>query len=226
MKLRLIVISLFIVSVFIFFFFGLNQYISLDYLKTQQAMIAAYHHANPVTTAFIFFTIYIAITALSLPGAAIMTLAGGVIFGLFVGTLIVSFASTIGATLAFLVSRFLFRELLQKKFAERLQIINQGIKEDGAFYLFTLRLVPIFPFFIVNLLMGLTPIKTSIFFIISQIGMLAGTVVYVYAGTQLAKINTLEDILSVELLVAFSLIGLLPLISRKVIAAIITRVKS
>lgn len=226
MKLRLTVIGLFAVAVFIFFFFGLHQYVSLDYLKTQQAMIVAYYHANPVTTGSIFFAIYIAITALSLPGAAIMTLAGGVIFGLFVGTLIVSFASTIGATLAFLLSRFLFRDFLQKKFAERLQIINQGIKEDGALYLFTLRLVPIFPFFIVNLLMALTPIKTSTFFIISQIGMLAGTVVYVYAGTQIAKINALEDILSVELLVAFCLIGLLPLISKKATAMIRIRLKS
>jgi len=146
-----------------------------------------------------------------------MTLTGGAIFGLLKGTLLVSFASTIGATLAFLASRYLFRKSLQQRFATRLQVINQGIEKDGAFYLFTLRLVPAFPFFIINIVMGLTPIKTLTFFLVSQIGMLAGTIVYVNAGTQLAQIGTLKDIFSPELIISFTLLGVFPLISKKTI---------
>ena len=146
-----------------------------------------------------------------------MTLAGGAIFGLLKGTLLVSFASTIGATLAFLAARYLFRKPLQQKFATRLQVINQGIEKDGAFYLFTLRLVPAFPFFIINIVMGLTPIKTLTFFLVSQLGMLVGTIVYINAGTQLAQVNTLKDIFSPELIISFTLLGVFPLIAKKVI---------
>ena len=217
MKIKIAFIGLIAFLVFIFFYFGFYQYASLDFLKTQQASIAEHNASHPLYTASIFFITYIVITGLSLPGAAILTLAGGAIFGLIKGTLLVSFASTIGATLAFLASRFLFRESLQQKFAVRLRIINQGIEKDGAFYLFTLRLVPAFPFFIVNLVMGLTPIKTLTFFIVSQVGMLAGTIVYIYAGTQLAQINALNDIFSPELIIAFTLLGLFPLIAKKTI---------
>ena len=223
MKIKIAFISLIALLIFIFFYFGLHQYANLDSLKAQQAIITEYNNTAPLTAALIFFTVYIVITGLSLPGAAIMTLAGGAVFGLLKGTLLVSFASTIGATLAFLISRYLFREPLQQRFAERLHVINQGIEKDGAFYLFTLRLVPAFPFFIVNLIMGLTPIKTLTFFIVSQVGMLAGTIVYVYAGTQLAQINALNDIFSPELIIAFTLLGLFPLIAKKTIDFIQSR---
>lgn len=217
MKIKIVLISLIALLVFIFFYSGLYQYADLDFLKKQQAYITDYKTSNPYYAALIYFFVYIVITGLSLPGAVILTLAGGAIFGLLMGTLLVSFASTIGATLAFLASRFLFRESLQKKFSDKLKVINQGIENDGAFYLFTLRLVPAFPFFIINVIMGLTPIKTLTFFIISQIGMLPGTIVYIYAGTQLAKINTLDDIFSPELILSFTLLGLFPLIAKKTI---------
>ncbi len=217
MKFKIALISLIALLVFIFFYFGFHQYTNLEFLKTQQATITEYNASYPLYTALIFFITYVAVTGLSLPGAVIMTLTGGAIFGLLKGTLLVSFASTIGATLAFLASRYLFRKSLQQRFATRLQVINQGIEKDGAFYLFTLRLVPAFPFFIINIVMGLTPIKTLTFFLVSQIGMLAGTIVYVNAGTQLAQIGTLKDIFSPELIISFTLLGVFPLISKKTI---------
>lgn len=217
MKFKIALISLIALLVFIFFYFGFHQYTNLEFLKTQQATITEYNASYPLYTALIFFITYVAVTGLSLPGAVIMTLTGGAIFGLLKGTLLVSFASTIGATLAFLASRYLFRKSLQQRFATRLQVINQGIEKDGAFYLFTLRLVPAFPFFIINIVMGLTPIKTLTFFLVSQIGMLAGTIVYVNAGTQLAQIDTLKDIFSPELIISFTLLGVFPLISKKTI---------
>ncbi len=217
MKSKIALICLIAFLVFIFFYFGFHQYANLEFLKTQQTTITKYNASYPLYTALIFFITYIAVTGLSLPGAAIMTLTGGAIFGLLKGTLLVSFASTIGATLAFLASRYLFRKSLQQRFATRLQVINQGIEKDGAFYLFTLRLVPAFPFFIINIVMGLTPIKTLTFFLVSQIGMLAGTIVYVNAGTQLAQIGTLKDIFSPELIISFTLLGVFPLITKKII---------
>ena len=223
MKFKIAFICLIALLIFIFFYFGFHQYANLEFLKTQQEHIAEYNITHPIYAALIFFITYIAVTGLSLPGAAIMTLAGGAIFGLLKGTLLVSFASTIGATLAFLASRYLFREPLQQRFEKRLQVINHGIERDGAFYLFTLRLVPAFPFFIVNLVMGLTPIKTLTFFLVSQVGMLAGTMVYVNAGTQLAHIHALKDIFSPELIISFTLLGIFPLIAKKAIDFIQSR---
>jgi pyruvate/2-oxoglutarate dehydrogenase complex dihydrolipoamide dehydrogenase (E3) component/uncharacterized membrane protein YdjX (TVP38/TMEM64 family) len=195
----------------------LDQYLSLGYLKSQQAAIEQTFHANPLLTAALYFLIYVAVTALSLPGAAVMTLAGGAIFGLLWGTVLVSFASTLGATLAFLVSRFLLRDMVQSRFGEKLKAINAGVERDGGFYLFTLRLVPAFPFFVINLVMGLTPMKTRTFYWVSQVGMLAGTVVYVNAGTQLARIESLSGILSPGLIASFVLLGVFPLIARKLV---------
>lgn len=195
----------------------LDQYLSLAYLKSQQAAIDQYFLANPAFTAALYFLIYVAVTALSLPGAAVMTLAGGAIFGLLWGTVLVSFASTLGATLAFLVSRFLLRDVVQSRFGDKLKSINAGVERDGGFYLFTLRLVPAFPFFVINLLMGLTPMKTRTFYWVSQLGMLAGTIVYVNAGTQLAQIETLSGILSPGLIASFVLLGIFPLIARKIV---------
>ncbi|MPM75767.1 hypothetical protein SDC9_122761 [bioreactor metagenome] len=162
-----------------------------------------------------YFIIYVVATALSLPGAALLTLAGGAIFGLLWGTVIVSFASTLGATLAFLMSRFLLRDWVSQRFGQRLDAIDEGVKREGAFYLFTLRLVPVFPFFLINLLFGLTAMNARTFFWVSQIGMLAGTLVYVNAGTQLARLDSLSGILSPALLGSFALLGVFPLIARK-----------
>jgi pyruvate/2-oxoglutarate dehydrogenase complex dihydrolipoamide dehydrogenase (E3) component/uncharacterized membrane protein YdjX (TVP38/TMEM64 family) len=214
---RIFVLAIIAILVVGFFAFDLGQYFSLAFFKSKQAEIDAFYRANPAQTALIFFLVYVAVTGLSLPGAAIMTLVAGAIFGVLWGTVIVSFASTIGATLAFLASRFLFRDLVQKRFGRSLVAVNRGVEKDGAFYLFTLRLVPAFPFFVINLVMGLTPIGTLTFFLVSQVGMLAGTVVYVNAGTQLAQIQSLSGILSPELIASFTLLGVFPLIAKKVV---------
>ncbi|MCI0505614.1 MAG: FAD-dependent oxidoreductase [Gammaproteobacteria bacterium] len=198
-----------------YFVFGLGQYLTLDYLKSQQTEFIKFYYSNQLLTIGVYFAIYVTVTALSLPGAAIMTLAAGAIFGIAMGTLIVSFASTIGATLAFLFSRFLLRNFIQNRFQDKLISINDGIRKDGAFYLFTLRLIPLFPFFIINLLMGVTPIKTLQFFLVSQIGMLPGTIVYVNAGSQIAAIDSLRGILSPGLVTAFVLLGIFPLLAKK-----------
>ena len=206
-----------------FFAIDLGRYFSLDYFKSQQAAIEAYRAAHPGLTAGIFFAVYVAVTGLSLPGAAILTLVGGAIFGLLWGAVIVSFASTLGATLAFLVARFALRDWVQSQFGVRLKAINAGIEKEGGFYLFTLRLIPIFPFFAINLVMGLTPIRAWTFYWVSQIGMLAGTLVYVNAGTQVARIDSLRGILSPGLLISFALLGVFPLIAQKIVSAVKAR---
>lgn len=200
-----------------FFIFDLGQYFSLEYIKANQASFNQYYSENPVLTIAIFFAVYVAVTALSIPGAAIMTLAGGALFGLSAGLIIISFASTIGATLAFLFSRFLLRDSIQARFGQQLESINKGIEKEGAFYLFTLRLVPVLPFFVINLGMGLTPLKAWTFYWVSQLGMLAGTAVYVNAGTQLGQLESLSGILSPGILLSFALLGIFPLIAKKII---------
>ncbi len=217
---RLLLILLIITLISIWFIFDLGQFLTLDYFKGQQASIEAWKSENPLTAAALYAATYITVAALSLPGAAILTLVGGAIFGLLWGTVIVSFASTIGATLAFFVSRFLLQNWVQQRFGNKLKTINEGIKKEGAFYLFTLRLVPLFPFFIINLLMGLTPIRAVTFYWVSQVGMLAATLVYVNAGTQLAQIESLQGILSPELLFSFILLGLFPLLAKKILTQI------
>ena len=206
-----------------YFALDLGRFLSLDYFKGQQVAIESWRAAHPLQAALAFFIVYVAVTGLSLPGAAVMTLAGGAVFGLFWGLLLVSFASSLGATLAFLASRFLLRDWVQKRFGEHLRAINAGIGRDGGFYLFTLRLVPIFPFFVINLMMGLTPLRTWSFYWVSQLGMLAGTLVYVNAGTQLAKIDSLAGILSPALLGSFVLLGIFPLIAKKIVDALAAR---
>ncbi len=203
-----------------FFAFDLGRFLSLAAIKQHQAALAALHAERPAAVLGTFFAAYVAVTALSLPGAAVMTLAAGAIFGLAVGTVLVSFASSLGATLAFLSSRYVFRAGVQRRFGARLADVNAGIERDGAFYLFSLRLVPLFPFFAVNLLMGLTGMRAGTFYLVSQVGMLAGTVVYVNAGTQLSKIDSLRGILSPGLLASFALLGLFPLAARKAVDAI------
>ena len=200
-----------------FFAFDLGQYLNLQTLKTQQAAIQSFHANSPLLSVAAYFVIYVVTTALSLPGAVLLTLAGGAVFGLLWGTVIISFASTIGATLAFLMSRFLLRDWVAKRFGQRLTAIDEGVRREGAFYLFTLRLVPVFPFFLINLLLGLTTMKARTFYWVSQVGMLAGTIVYVNAGTQLGKLDSLSGILSPGLLGSFVLLGIFPLIARKIV---------
>ena len=206
-----------------FFIFDLEQYFTLEFFRSQREAIDGYFQAHPWQTTLIYFLIYVAVTGLSLPGAAVMTLVGGAIFGIVWGTVVVSFASTIGATLAFVVSRFLLRDYVQNRFGGSLKAVNEGVRKDGAFYLFTLRLVPLFPFFVINLVMALTPIRIGTFFIVSQIGMLAGTIVYVNAGTQLAKVESLSGILSPGLILSFTLLGLFPLLAKKLVEAVKAR---
>ena len=209
--------------VVVYFAFDLGRFFSLEYVKQRQTDFAALYGEHPWAVTGAFFAVYVAVTGLSLPGAAILTLAAGAIFGLLIGTVVVSFASSIGATLAFLVSRYVLRDSVQAKFGARLVDINKGIEKDGAFYLFTLRLVPLIPFFVINLLMGLTRMKTAVFYVASQIGMLAGTIVYVNAGTQLARIDSLRGILSPGLLGSFVLLGVFPLIAKKIVSVIQSR---
>ncbi len=203
-----------------FFIFDLQNYLTLEALKAQQEAIGTYRSNHPGMAVAIYALIYIAVTGLSLPGAAILTLAGGAVFGLLWGTVIVSFASTIGATLAFLAARFLFRDAVKARFGERLKAIDAGVAKEGALYLFTLRLVPVFPFFVINLAMGLTNLKTLTFYWVSQVGMLAGTLVYVNAGTQLGQLESLSGILSPGLIGSFVLLGMFPLLANKIVDAI------
>ncbi|MDA0147185.1 TVP38/TMEM64 family protein [Vibrio sp. LaRot3] len=191
---------------------------TLENAKAQQAALADFISENFLVAAAIYFATYVAITAFSIPGAAVVTLLGAALFGFWTSLLLVSFASTLGATLAFLSSRFLLRDWVQGKFGDKLNAINQGVGRDGAFYLFSLRLIPVFPFFLINLLMGLTPISTARFYLVSQIGMLPGTAVYLNAGTQLAQIESLSGIVSPSVLASFALLGVFPIIAKWVMA--------
>ncbi|HRP86172.1 MAG TPA: FAD-dependent oxidoreductase [Gammaproteobacteria bacterium] len=193
---------------------GAGDALTLEQLKVRQAELEAWTRANLWLASLLYFAGYVVVVALSIPGAAVMTLAAGALFGLLHGTVLVSFASTFGATLAFLVARFLLREPLRARYGERLRAFDAGIERDGAFYLFSLRLVPLFPFFMINLLAGLTALRTWTYFWVSQLGMLPGTIVYVYAGTQLARIDSPGDVLSPGLVGAFALVGLMPLLMR------------
>ena len=213
---RWLALGLLVAAVVLFFAFDLGQYLNLEAIKARQAQLEGWRAAQPLQAALIFFGAYVLVTALSLPGATVMTLAGGAIFGLGWGTLLISFASSIGATLAFLASRWLLGGWVQERFADRLKAFNEGMERDGAFYLFTLRLVPLVPFFVINLAMGLTRIRPLTFYGVSQLGMLPATLVYVNAGTQLAQIDSLAGIVSPGLLASLVLLGVFPLVARKV----------
>lgn len=217
---KLALVLLLALAIGLYFALDFGQYLNLPALKAQQQNIEAFRTANPGLAIFGYFTIYVLATALSLPGATLLTLAGGAVFGLWWGLLIISFASSIGATLAFLISRYLLRDWVSQRFGGRLKAIDDGIAREGAFYLFTLRLVPIFPFFLINLLLSLTAMKARTFYWVSQLGMFAGTVVYVNAGTQLGKIESLSGIVSPTLLGSFILLGVFPLIARKIVERI------
>jgi pyruvate/2-oxoglutarate dehydrogenase complex dihydrolipoamide dehydrogenase (E3) component/uncharacterized membrane protein YdjX (TVP38/TMEM64 family) len=215
---KLALLVLIAAAIAAFFALGLQRYLSLEFFQQQRAAIDAFYAAHPVQTMAAYLLIYVAVAALSLPGAAVMTLVGGALFGFWVGLVLVSFASSIGATLAFLAARLVLRDWVQGKFGDKLAPINAGIEREGAFYLFALRLVPLFPFFIVNLLMGLTKLRTATFYWVSQLGMLAGTAVYVYAGTQLGQFK-----ISGGLIFAFVLLGIFPLIAKRVLDALKAR---
>ena len=220
---RVLLVTAIAIAIVAFFYFDVQEFFSLEYVKSQQATGATYYAANRWQTIAIYVAVYVSVAALSLPGAAILTLGAGVLFGLPAGTIIASFASSIGATLAMLAARFVLRDSVQSRFGDRLKAINQGVEKDGAFYLFALRLVPVFPFFVINLVMGLTKIPARTFYWVSQVGMLAGTIVYVNLGTQLARIDSLAFVLKPGLLLSFVLLGLFPLIAKKVVLAVKAR---
>ena len=223
MKTRIALLALLIIAVAGFFIADLDHYFSLAGARALQDEVLVWRTEQPLLLAAIMFVVYVAIAALSLPGAAVMTLLVGASFGLGWGLLIVSFASSIGATLAFLMTRYILRDSVQARFGERLQTINAGVERDGMFYLFSLRLVPVFPFFLINMLMGLTPLKTRQFYWVSQLGMLPGTVIFVNAGSQLSELNSLSGILSPALLASFVLLGIFPFIAKWLLAVIKAR---
>ena len=216
-KIKIGLLIVIMLAILAFFFYDIQQYATLDYIKAKQQNIFEYYKQNIFFVLVLFIFLYVLVTALSLPVATFLTLLGGALFGFSTGLIIVSFASTIGATLAFLMARFLAQNYVQKYYKKQLSKINKKFKSEGAFYLFALRLVPVFPFFIINVVMGLMTIKTWTFYWVSQLGMLPGTIVYVYAGTQLAQIEIFSDITSPSMLIAFALLGLFPLIAKNFI---------
>ncbi len=223
MRSKLLLLSIIVIAIAGFFLAGIDQYFSLAGARSLQADVLVWRAEQPLLLAVIMFAVYIAIAALSLPGAAVMTLLVGASFGLGWGLLIVSFASSLGATLAFLMTRYILRDSVQARFGDRLQTVNDGVERDGMFYLFSLRLVPVFPFFLINMLMGLTPIKTRQFYWVSQLGMLPGTVIFVNAGSQLSELNSLSGILSPMLLASFVLLGVFPFVAKWLLAMIKAR---
>ncbi len=209
-----LILGLILIAVIVALATTFGQYLTLDNAKAQQALLADYIDQHVVTAALIYFLSYVFITAFSIPGAAVVTLLGAALFGFWLSLLLVSFASTIGATLAFLSSRYLLKEWVQTRFGDKLHAVNQGMARDGAFYLLSLRLIPVFPFFLINLLMGLSPIALTRYYWVSQLGMLPGTAVYINAGTQLAQIDSLSGIISPAVLLSFALLGLFPLLMK------------
>lgn len=221
---KIIILVVIAVAVACYFIFDLGQYLNLETLQTKKQHLENLYKQNSVFFIIGFFLIYVISTSISIPGAAILTLSAGFIFGSIVGTIIVSFASAIGATIAMIIARTLLGQSLQTKYKKQLATINKGIENDGPLYLLSLRLIPIFPFFLINLLMGLTTMPVIKYYIFSQIGMLAGTFVYVNAGTALAEINQLSDILSPKIFLSFALLGLLPIIV-KFVMSILKKIK-
>ena len=215
---KLIIVLIVIGLITAFRIFHLDTYLSLSYLKESRDKFEIMYAGNRVAVIAAYIIIYILVTSLSLPGAAVLSLAAGSLFGLLTGTIVVSFASTIGATLACAVSRYILRDWVQNKFGDRLKTVNEGIEKEGSFYLFTLRLIPVFPFWLINMIMGLTKMPLKTYYWVSQTGMLPGTLVFVNAGKELAKINSLSGIFSPGLILSFALLGLFPIAARKLIA--------
>jgi uncharacterized membrane protein YdjX (TVP38/TMEM64 family) len=216
-KAKLLVALLIVALISAVFVLGLHQYLSLDFLRAQQQSMQIFVEQNLTGAAVAFFFLYVTVAALNIPGAAIMTLAAGAVFGVVVGVIVVSFASAVGATLAFLLSRYLLRDYVERKFSWATEKINRGVEREGGYYLFTLRLVPVFPFFVINMVMALTRLQTQTFYWVSQIGMFPATVVYVNAGTQLGRIEDAADILSPAVLGSFALLGVFPIVAKKIL---------
>ncbi|MCC6136987.1 MAG: VTT domain-containing protein, partial [Bdellovibrionaceae bacterium] len=206
-----------------FFYFDASEYLQLDFIKNQQTQLLEFYAKYPLLYIFLFSLAYVLMTSLSIPGATLLTLLAGALFGVTLGSIIVSFASTIGATIAFLGSRWLLRDTIAKRFSKYFSSINKGIEKNGAFYLFTLRLTPAVPFFVVNLVMGLTSMRAVVFYIISQIGMIPATIIYVNAGTQLATIKSLHDIVSAKIIISLIALGIFPLFVKKIMDFFETR---
>ncbi len=223
---KIILLAFIAAIVAVFIIFDLGQFLTLSYLRESREKFSLLYRDNRMMITGAYALIYIIATALSLPGATILTLAGGALFGLWTGILVVSFASTIGATLACFVSRFLLRNWVQNRFSGKLKVINEGMEKEGPFYLFTLRLIPVFPFFVINLLMGLTEMPLLTYYWVSQVGMLPATFVYVNAGKELGKIQSLSGILSPGLIISFTILGLFPLVVRKGLNFYIEKVKN
>lgn len=223
MKNKILIFTLLAAVVVLFFVFDLDRFLTLDYLKNSRDEFQIFYDQNPFLTVFSFFLLYIIVVGANLPGATVMGLAGGALFGFTVGVVTISFASSIGATLACFFSRYLFRDYVQRKFGERLERVNKGIAEEGAFYLFTMRLIPAFPFVVINLIMGLTPMRLSTFYWVSQLGMLPGTMVYVNAGKELGQIDSLAGIVQPSLILSFAVLGIFPLVVRKIVSFVKSR---
>ncbi len=220
---KIILIAVIVILIALLFYIGPEQYLNLEFIKSKLDQLVAYKTANPLISALIFSAIYIAVTAASIPGATVLTLCGGAIFGFVTGSIVVLISATIGATIAFLVARYLFDDWVQANMGDRLAKIRESFRKEGALYLFSLRLVPLFPFFVINLVMGLTSIKTRIFFIASLIGMAPGTMVFVNAGTQLAKIDSLKGLLSPALIISFVLLAAFPYVAKYILKLVKSR---
>jgi len=215
---KIIIVLVVIGLIIAFRVFHLGEYLTLAYVKESQKHFTMLYEENRALVISVYIAIYLLVTSLSLPGAAVLGLAAGSLFGLLTGTIVVSFASTIGATLACAVSRFILRDWVQKKFGDRLKMVNEGIEKEGAFYLFTLRLIPVFPFWLINMIMGLTKMPLKTYYWVSQIGMLPGTIIFVNAGKELSKIDSPSGILSPGLIFSFVLLGLFPITTKKILA--------
>ena len=220
---NLFLVASIMIVLLLFFLFEMHHYLTLEYLKSSIDKLKIYYQNNPLIVLGTYFVIYLASTAFSFPGATVLTMAGGALFGLVTGTIVVSFASTIGATLAMLMSRLILKDWVQSRFATQMAKINSGIFKEGEFYLFALRLLPPIPFFVINLVMGLTPMRSVTFFWVSQLGMLPATLIFVNAGSELGKIQTIDDILSPSLIISFLLLGIFPLLVKKILIAIQTK---
>lgn len=223
MKKKILILVLLVSIAVLFFAFDLDRFFTLEYLKNSRQEFQTFYDQNPFWTISSFFLVYVFVVGINLPGATVLGLAGGALFGFTVGVLIISFASTVGATMACFFSRYLFRDYVQRKFGDRLDKVNKGIEEEGAFYLFTMRLIPAIPFVVINLIMGLTPIRLRTFYWVSQLGMLPGTMVYVNAGKELGQIDSLSGILQPGVLISFVLLGLFPLVVKKIVGLVKSR---
>ncbi|WP_432736269.1 TVP38/TMEM64 family protein [Maridesulfovibrio sp. FT414] len=223
MKNKILLLGLLVSIIVMFFAFDLDRFFTLEYLKNSRQEFQLFYAQNPFLSVFAFFLLYVLVVGVNLPGAAVLGLAGGALFGFTVGVIAISFASTIGATLACFFSRYLFRDYVQRKFGDRLEKVNRGIAEEGGFYLFSMRLIPAIPFVVINLVMGLTSMRLRTFYWISQIGMLPGTMVYVNAGKELGKIDSLSGIAQPGLIISFAILGLFPLAVRKVVSFVKAR---